>query len=377
MPRPSSSKSFRVFRLSSPNGKKEWKIEGRPTGKRERYYFATEKEAKNAARNLNDQIAAFGTRTTLTDSQRVMAAECMEMLRPYDKSLYEAVHFYRDHLERLASSIVVRALCERVGAEFQRRLGAKEISPRHATSMRETLKKFAARFGDRHVKLLSGAEVKTWLASEPLAVKTRNRHLGYIRNIFGLAREWNLLDGDPFEKVPGFNDPHAKARQVAILTPEQLTAFLSAMDADFIPFFTLSAFSGLRREEIIRLDWSEVKLDRNLIDLPFAKSKNRRRKLIEVPENLKAWLSPFARAEGSLMPRKKLQLAFEAAAKKAGIAPWPQNGLRHSFCSYAVALKGFEWTAAQADHSVAMLRRHYWEVVTKAEAERYWAISPS
>jgi hypothetical protein len=53
MPRPPSSKSFRVFKLSSPNGKREWKIEGRPTGKRERYYFVTEKEAKNAARNLN------------------------------------------------------------------------------------------------------------------------------------------------------------------------------------------------------------------------------------------------------------------------------------------------------------------------------------
>jgi|SRR6516165_8124631 hypothetical protein len=80
MPRPPSSKSFRVFKLSSPNGKREWKIEGRPTGKRERYYFVTEKEAKNAARNLNDQIAAFGTKTSLTDSQRVMAAECLEML---------------------------------------------------------------------------------------------------------------------------------------------------------------------------------------------------------------------------------------------------------------------------------------------------------
>jgi integrase len=377
MPRPPSSKSFRVFKLSSPNGKREWKIEGRPTGKRERYYFVTEKEAKNAARNLNDQIAAFGTKTSLTDSQRVMAAECLEMLRPYAKSLYEAVHFYRDHLDRQASSIAVIDLCERIKAEFERRLGAGEISVRHSTSMKETLKKLAARFGDRHVKLLSGAEIKTWLASEPLAVKTRNRHLGYIRNIFALAREWNLLDTDPFEKVPGFNDPHAKARQVEILSPEQLTAFLYAMDRDFLPFFALSAFSGLRREEIIRLDWGEVKLDRNLIDLPFAKSKNRRRKLIEISENLKEWLSPFARPEGSLMPRKKLQLAFESAARAAKIIPWPQNGLRHSFCSHAVALRGFEWTATQADHSVAMLRRHYWEVVTKAEAERYWAISPS
>ena len=95
-----------------------------------------------------------------------------------------------------------------------------------------------------------------------------------------------------------------------ILSPEQLTNFLNAVDRDFLPFFALSAFSGLRREEIIRLDWNEVKLDRSLIDLSFAKSKNRRRKLIEVTGNLKQWLSPFARESGSVMPRKKLQLAF-------------------------------------------------------------------
>jgi integrase len=242
--------------------------------------------------------------------------------------------------------------------------------------MRETLKKFSARFGDFPIKLLQGAEVKAWLASQPLAVKTRNRHLGYIRNTFGLAREWNLIEADPFEHVNGFNDPHAKTRQVEILTPEQLRAFLNVADRDFLSFFALSAFSGLRREEIIRLDWSEVKLERNLIDLPFTKSKNRRRKLIEVPENLEAWLSPFVRKSGSVMPRKKLQLAFENAAKAAGIVPWPQNGLRHSFCSYAVALKGFDWTSTQADHSVQMLRKHYWEVVDRETAERYWAIRP-
>jgi len=135
--------------------------------------------------------------------------------------------------------------------------------------MKETLKKFAARFGDKPIKLLSGAEIKGWLASEPLALKTRNRHLGYVRNALGLAREWNLVDADPFEPINGFNDPHARARQVQILSPEQLEAFLNAVDRDFLPFFALSAFSGLRREEIIRLDWSEVKLDRNLIDLPF------------------------------------------------------------------------------------------------------------
>jgi integrase len=375
--RTAARKTFEVFKLSSPNGKKWWKIEGRPTGRRERYYFKTEKEAKKGAADRNNQIVAFGSQVALPETERVMAAECIKLLSPYGKTLYDAVHFYRNHLERRASSISIGELCDRVSSEFQRRLDNREISQRHFTSMKETLKKFRTRFAETPVKLLEGLEVKSWLATEPLAVKTRNRHLGYVRNILGIAQEWNLLGVDPLAKVSTFNDPHSKTAKVAILTSEQTEKFLQVADPDFVPFFALNAFTGLRREEIIRLDWSEIKLDRCLIDLPFQKSKNRKRKLIEVSENLIAWLKPYEQLAGSVMPRKKLQLAFESAAKKAGILPWPQNALRHSFCSYAVASKGFDWTAAQADHSVRMLRERYWEVVTKDDATKYWGIKPT
>jgi hypothetical protein len=67
---------------------------------------------------------------------------------------------------------------------------------------------------------------------------------------------------------------------------------------------------------------------------------------------------------------------MQRAKQAAGIHPWPQNALRHSFCSYAVALKGFERTADQADHSVQMLKDHYWEVVDKETARNYWTIQP-
>jgi hypothetical protein len=53
---------------------------------------------------------------------------------------------------------------------------------------------------------------------------------------------------------------------------------------------------------------------------------------------------------------------------------WKQNCLRHSFCSYAVALKGLEWTSDQADHSIAILKRDYREVVTKEDAAKYFSI---
>jgi integrase len=376
MPRPPSSKSFRVFRLSSPNGKKEWKIEGRPTGKRERYYFVTEKEAKAAARNLNDQIAAFGTRTSLTDTQRVMAAECIEMLRPYGKSLYDATHFLRDTLDRQAGSIATIDLCEHVRAEFERRLAAEEISERHAESMRETLRKFERRFGNESIALLTAHEIKTWLSGLDLAVKTRNRHLGYVQNVLGMAKTWGLLATNPLAEVDPFNDPARRGRQVSVLTPEQLQKFLAALRPEFLPFFALSAFTGLRRTEVERLDWNEVKLDRKLIDLPFGKSKNGKRKLIEIPENLVTILAKIVSHDLGgpvLPPRPGLQIIMTEAAKIAGISPWPQNVLRHSFCSYAVALRGLIWTAGQADHSERMLREHYWETVERETAERYFS----
>jgi hypothetical protein len=78
--------------------------------------------------------------------------------------------------------------------------------------------------------------------------------------------------------------------------------------------------------------------------LPFHKSKNGNRKLIEIPENLATILSPFIKAEGPIMPRKKLQLAKTKATRTSDIT-WKQNCLRHSFCSYAVAVKGLDWTA--------------------------------
>jgi hypothetical protein len=148
---PSYRPRSRSFKLSKPNGKNWWKIEGRLTGKRERYYFASQKEAKKGAADRNNQIAAFGSQNPLPDSDRVMASECIRTLSEYGKTLYDATNFYRDYLERQASSIDVADLCDRIVDEFERRYEAEEISRSHHTSMRETVKKFRGQFAERPI----------------------------------------------------------------------------------------------------------------------------------------------------------------------------------------------------------------------------------
>lgn len=371
------SKLFKVVEAPHPNGRCKFYTFGYPKGKRERYWFRTKAEAKQDAADRNAEIVAFGTNVSLPNDVRLMAVECLKMLQPFGKTLYDATNFYTDFLNQQESSISVNELCDRVLTEFTRRADNGEASKGHLYMIQDTVRRLRAVFGDRHIKTLDGNEIKSWLASTDLAVKTRNNYFGYIKNIFGRAQEWNLIDKDIFAKVEIFRNPMGNGLRVEILTPEQLMAFLRSVDKDFVPFFALNAFTGLRRQEIERLDWSEIKLNRNVIDLPATKSKNHHRKLIEIPANLSAWLKPFEQSEGSVKPHKKVQTAMETAAKKAGITKWPKNGLRHSFCSYAVTVKGFEWTAEQCDHSVAILKKHYREVVDRESAEQYWQIRPS
>jgi integrase len=94
----------------------------------------------------------------------------------------------------------------------------------------------------------------------------------------------------------------------------------------------------LRREEIARLDWKAVDLERRFIEVKATKSKTAQRRLATISDNLRAWLAPFHQIAGRLHPpaityRRK----FSTALKTARIKDWPHNALRHSFASYHLA----------------------------------------
>jgi integrase len=81
--------------------------------------------------------------------------------------------------------------------------------------------------------------------------------------------------------------------------------------------------------------------------------------------------------KGSVIPegaRGKL----DRVRKAAGLASWPQNGLRHSYASYRLAaIHDAPRVASELGHtSPQMLYSTYREVVLPVEAERYWKLVP-
>ena len=96
-----------------------------------------------------------------------------------------------------------------------------------------------------------------------------------ISSIMNTAVRWNILLENPCERV----SPPKQARNaddIKFFTLEQCSAFLEALDADLAAgkihlqhkvFFHLALFCGLRRGELIALEWSDFDFNKNTVSV--------------------------------------------------------------------------------------------------------------
>ena len=64
-------------------------------------------------------------------------------------------------------------------------------------------------------------------------------------------------------------------------------------------------------------------------------------------------------------------------ARGAGVQ-WVKNGLRHSFCSYRLAVtKNAAQVAHEAGNSPAVVHRHYASLVTESQGKAWFDVRPS
>ena len=140
----------------------------------------------------------------------------------------------------------------------------------------------------------------------------------------------------------------------------------------------IGAFTGIRSAEIRRLYWEDIKWDRNFIELVVSKAKTAARRLVPLSENLKTWLAPWRQETGPIVSISDPAGALSDIAIKAQIpGGWRQNGLRHSYISYRVALTGdVARTALESGNSAKMIYRHYREVVDEDTAKIWFEITP-
>jgi integrase len=238
---------------------------------------------------------------------------------------------------------------------------------------------------------------------------------------FAKARRYLPKDHDELDAVGVAKD---RDGEIEIYSPAELKEILACAPEGLIPFLVLGAFAGIRHAEIQRLEWQDIRLTEDFIEIRAAKAKTASRRTIPILPNLKAWLAPRVQKGGPVCgyqnvsnvlqdlvrqinrqraerkeeeshkktklgkvngsPSAAVQLAAKLMPSKVrkilgedGLFEWKRNGLRHSFISYRVAdVQDVAKVSLEAGNSPQMIFKHYRELVTPKEAKAWFGIRP-
>jgi integrase len=365
-----------IHELHYDSGKKGWQVACQVDGKRIRETFPTKGEADTRAAQIRQQVENEGHAAFSLDADtRVEAVRAVEKLTPHNATITEAVDHYCEHVLKYRTSPTVTEIVKKLLADAK----ANHRRERTIKDLHHRLTAFAKTFGERRIAEITREELKGWLHDPTLSARSR------INNTVKLSQLWNyaIVNGWTENNIPAsIPRPDAEDGEPEIFTVEQAVRLLEhAADYDLLAYVALGLFAGLRSAEINRLDWSNVKLAERSIIIGAAVAKKRSRRVVEINDTLTVWIAGCAKTKGLVVPldsNRTLYARLAKLAKAAGLDHWPDNGLRHSCASYTLALTGDAVRVAyQLGNSADMIHRHYKALVSKAEAERFFAMRPA
>jgi integrase len=253
----------------------------------------------------------------------------------------------------------------------------KGVSELYLADLRYRLGTFKAVF-HCDVCALAPDDLAKFFDSLKLSPRSYNNFLRALRTFFGYARkhDWLSKEVDLLARVENRKE---RSAPVEIFTPAEIGALLTHAPAHLRPCIALAAFAGVRSEEILRLDWSDVERRPGFVEVAAHKAKTASRRIVPIHDNLAQWLALAPHQKGRIWPLSKAWL-FEAmrnAAEDAEVV-WKKNGLRHSAISYRLAeIQDVNRVALEMGTSPKMIHQHYREIVTPEQARTWFAVAPN
>lgn len=377
---------YNVCECSEGGGRYKFVVRGKLNGKYVRKYFATKKEATTWAdikniETLNQGIEHAGFSTEL----RMQAQAAAELLKPHGATLIEAVRIALPILETRRKSIPVNEAVELFLEDYRLNGGPKTAVPSasYLDYLNDMLGPFRRLYGDRLIANVDAGDIEALLHLRKNAgAVTRQSYIRAISALYGwCVRKGYRLD-NPLPKLR----KQLPKTEISILSIEAAEKVLIAALQDEVATVSLALFSGIRIAEfhkIVRdsrgserdvwLDWKDVDLKSLQVFVAPELDKNRHGRYVDISKNAVAWLNVVKRVSGPVMPENWRERRQELE-KRSGVE-LPQNVLRHSYCSYRIALdQDYQKAAANVGNSPAMLRKHYVRVMPRKLGEAYFKI---
>lgn len=346
-------------------------------GERKRKYFTSHETAKGWAADKNRHVLNVGINSAvLSDRLRVQAQEADVMLQPYGKSIIDAVKFAVSHWEVAKNSQKVSHVIKKLLEEKEkmRKQGLRGGSERYCIDLKLRLGRFAKTYGGAKISEITRSQIREWLEGLSGGPANRNNCQRALSVLWEYARHRDWCKGNPVKEIKKSETPASK---IEILTVLQTAKLLAGAPPHIVPHLAIGLFCGLRRSELARVGPTSVKLESGLVEVSVTKTKGAARRFVRIRQNLRAWLLGCGPVV-DLTPNQ-FREGLDSAIKESGIKRWPNNAMRHSFCSYALAHDRNlnDLTLEMGHTNPHTIFAHYRELVTPADAAAYWRLTPA
>ncbi len=363
------------------------------TGKRERHFYRTQKEALAAAKLLKQSAVEFGHKSqAIKPSLAEDATAAAAVLNPLGVSLLEAARIVAEIRAKETASCL---LSDAVAAWLS---DCEGLRPKTQQGYKHTAGRLKSALGNRLLASLTAEDLQTALIPIGTPATAAAGQIRTGKAFWRWCAEKGWCDAESFKAVKLPKSTVEKG-EIEILSPAEIEILLITAEEHFpqsVASFALQLFAGIRVEEITRMEAKHITEDG--IDLPGSVTKKGRRRHITPSTTLAAWLAkyPFRpcpnwretsaavrRLAGwdvvSVILNERVKVGTMEELPEPTLGRWPQNALRHSHASYAVAsgvpLESLLFEFGHAGNPT-LLRQHYVGRASKKQALEFFAIMP-
>jgi integrase len=173
---------------------------------------------------------------------------------------------------------------------------------------------------------------------EGVLPQTVNKELITIRRLLAFCEEAGAI-----KQVPRIRAVRVvKQSAWHMLADEEIDKFLDAVRPKLRAYFTVAAFTGMRRDELWHVRWMDVDLEKRLVHVrPHGTwaPKDKKARVVPMHDRVHEVLSsmPQGLPLTPIFGSHRHEKAMQTAAEKAGLGRFRLHDLRHSFASNLLA----------------------------------------
>jgi integrase len=302
---------------------------------------------------------------------REMLSQARELASSHGYTVLQAIQEWHSSKGSSKAMPLAEVIEKFVGAKSNR-------SAAYMDKLNADMRLFQSHFGaDRSIDRIRSDEIEDFLDSKKAASRRRNNLRSEIITLFRYAQiRLRALHRDRKTEAELVLRDQTKRKPVETFSPKEFQTFLKVVRPEWLPWLALGGLAGIRTDgEIFRITWECFKWDRRIIDLSTNMTKIDERRHVPLCDRLIELLRPVCRDSGPVIDLKRPEDETARLQRVTGIR-WRRNGLRHSFCSYRVAITGdIPLVSIESGNSVQMIKRCYWDVKHFDEGLRWFGLT--